>query len=49
MDLMEDLRMSLLDLDFVTIYIIHKMLVLLKNLQNYLKYSIFKCFFYGIQ
>ena len=44
MDLLEDLRMSLLDLDFVMIYITHKMLVLLKNPQNYLK-----CFFYGIQ
>ena len=37
--------MSLLIFNFVIIYIIHKMLVLLKNYLNYLKESIFECFF----
>ena len=37
--------MSLLSFNFVMIYIIHKMLVLLKNHLNYLKDSIFECFF----
>ena len=31
MDLLEDLKMSLLNFNFVMIYIIHKMLVLLKK------------------
>ena len=44
MDLLQDLKMSLLNFNFVMIYIIHKMLVLLKNHLNYLKYSIFECF-----
>ena len=39
------LKVSLLNFNFVMIYIIHKMLVLLKNHLNYLKNSIFKCFF----
>ena len=43
-DLLEDLKMSLLNFNFVMIYIIHKMLVLLKNHLNYLKDSIFECF-----
>ena len=37
--------MSLLNSNFNMIYIIHKMLALLKNHLNYLKDSIFKCFF----
>ena len=37
MDLLKDLKMSLLNFNFVMIYIIHKMLVLLKNNLNYLK------------
>ena len=37
--------MSLLNLNFVMIYIIHKMLVLLKNCLNYLKDSILEYFF----
>ena len=37
MILLEDLRMSLLNIDFFMIYIIRKMLVLLKNDLNYLK------------
>ena len=45
MDLLEDLRMPLLSFNFLVIYIIHKMLVLLKNYLNYLKDRIFECFF----
>ena len=37
MDLLEDLKMSLLHLSFVMIFIIHKMLVFLKNRLNFLK------------
>ena len=37
MDLLEDLKMSLLSFKFVMIYVIHKILVLLKNHLNYLK------------
>ena len=44
MDLLEDLKISLLNFIFVMIYIIHKILVLLKNHLNYFK-DIFKCFF----
>ena len=36
--------MSVLNSNFVIIYIILKMLVLLKNNLNYLKDSIFECF-----
>ena len=43
MDILEDLKMSLLNFNFVMIYLIHEMLVLLKNNLNYL--SIFECFF----
>ena len=45
MDLLEDLKMSLLNFNLVMIYIIHKMFVLLENNLNYLKDSIFECFF----
>ena len=45
MDLLENLRMSLLNFNFVMIYIIHKILMLLKNRQNYFKDNISKCFF----
>ena len=45
MDFFENFRMSLLNFDFVITYIIHKMLVLLKNYHlNYLKDSIFQYF-----
>ena len=44
MDLLEDLRMSLLTFNFVMIYIVHEILVLFKNHLNYLKGNIFKCF-----
>ena len=39
MDLLKDLNFN-----FVMIYIIHKMSVLLENHLNYLKDSIFECF-----
>ena len=45
MHLLEDLKMSLLNFNFVIIYIIHKILVLLKHPLNYLKGNIFECFF----
>ena len=45
MDLLKDLKMTLLNFSFVMIYIIHKMLVLLKNRINYFKDNIFECFF----
>ena len=44
MDLLEDLKISLFNFSFVMIYMIHKMLVLLKNYLNYLKDNIFECF-----
>ena len=43
MDLLEDIRMSLLNVCFVIIYIIPKMLVLPKNHQNFLKDNVFDC------
>ena len=45
MDLLEDLKMQFLNFNFVMIYIIHRILVLLKNNLNYLKESIFEFFF----
>ena len=45
MDLLEDLKMLLLNFNFVMIYIIQKMLVLLKNHLNFPKHSIFESFF----
>ena len=44
MNLLKDLKMSVLDFDFVMIYIIHKTLVMVKNNFNYLKDSVFECF-----
>ena len=44
MDLLEDLRMSLVNLNFVMIYKIHKILALLKNHLNYIEDNIFECF-----
>ena len=44
-DLLKDLKISLLNFSFVIIYKIHKMLVLLKNHLNYLKDNIFNSFF----
>ena len=43
--LLEDLRMSLLNFDFSMIYIIHKILVLLKNSLNCVKDNFFESFF----
>ena len=40
-----DLRISLLNFNFAMVYIIHKILVLIKNNMNYFKDNIFKCFF----
>ena len=37
MDLLKELKMSLLNFNLVMIYIIHKMLVLLKNHLNQIK------------
>ena len=45
MDLLEDLKMPRLNFSFVMIYIICKLLVLLKNYLNYLKNNISECFF----
>ena len=36
MDLLKDLKMSLLNFNFIMIYIIHKMFVLIKNNLNIL-------------
>ena len=41
---LENSKVSLLNSNFVMIYILHKMLVLLKNYLNYPKDSIFKFF-----
>ena len=40
-----DLRISILNLNFAMIYIIHKILVLIKNPMNYFKDNIFEFFF----
>ena len=45
MDLLENSKMSLSKFNFVMIYIIHKILTLLKNHPNYFKDNIFKYFF----
>ena len=45
MDLLKDLKMSVLNFRLVMMCIIHKMLVLLKNQLKCLKDSIFECFF----
>ena len=45
MDLLKDLKIPLLNFIFGMIYIIHKILVLLKNHLNYRKDSISECFF----
>ena len=39
MDLLEDLKMSVLNFNFIMIYIIHKTLSLYKNNRNYLTYN----------
>ena len=45
MDLLENLKMSILNFNFVMIYIIYKILVLFKNHLNYIKDAIYECFF----
>ena len=45
LDLLKDLKILLLNFNFVMIYIIHKMLVLIEINLNYLEDSIFECFF----
>ena len=45
MGLLEDLIISLLNVNFVIICLIHKILVLLKNNLNYLKDNIFESIF----
>ena len=40
-----NLRISLLSLNFAMIYIVYKIIVLIKNDLNYLKISIFEFFF----
>ena len=40
-----DLRIVLVNFNFVMIFIIHKILLLIKNHLNYLKYNIFEFFF----
>ena len=49
MDLLEHLKMSLLNFNFAVTYIIHKMLLLLKNRINYLKDSIFELLFFFLK
>ena len=46
MNLLEDLRMPLLNFHFVMIYTTHKMLALLKTHLNFIKNNIFECFFF---
>ena len=48
MDLLKDLKMLILNFSFVLIYIIHKMLVLLKNHMNYLKDNFLNAFLRSI-
>ena len=48
MDLLDNLKMSLLNFSFVMIYIIYKILVLPKNNPNNLKDSIFEFFLRSI-
>ena len=45
MALLGDLKMALFNFNFVVIYIIYKMFVLIKINLNYVKDSIFECFF----
>ena len=48
MHLLEDLKMLLLNFNFAMIYIVHKILVLLKNNLNCLKDNIFEWFLWSI-
>ena len=40
-----DLRISLINFNFIMIHIVHKFLVLIKNHMSYFKDNIFKCIF----
>ena len=40
-----DLRISLLNFNFAMIYLIHKILILIKNQLNYFKNNVFEFFF----
>ena len=44
MDLLKNLKMSLLNFSFVMIYTIHKILILIKTHLNDLKDNTFECF-----
>ena len=45
MDLLKDLKMSLLNFSFIMIYTIHKILILIKKHLNYLEDNSFQCCF----
>ena len=45
MDLLKDLKISVLSFNFVMTYINHKMLVLIENNLDYFRDSISECFF----
>ena len=45
MNLLEDLKKSLLNFSFIMIYTIHKILVLIKNHFSYLLHNVFECLF----
>ena len=45
MNLLEDLRISLLNFNFFMIHIIYKILIMIKNHLNYLNDNVFECFF----
>ena len=44
MNLLDDLKMSLLNFNFFMIQAIHKILVLIKKHMDYLEDNIFECF-----
>ena len=48
MDLLKDVKKSLLNFSFIMVYTIYKVLVLSKKHLNYLKNNIFECFFEGV-
>ena len=48
MDLLKDLRILLLNFNFLMICIIHKIFALIKNHLNHLKDNIFECFLRSI-
>ena len=48
MDVLEDLKMSLSNFSFAMVYIIHKMLILIKNHLNYFRDNTFQFFLRSI-